>query len=84
MTKYFSHVNWASAGERMKDGDVTLCKQREGSVAPFSGSKSRAGCCCLGSLTFINYASRTRSLVCTKTNNLRVNRMNPLDSNRDL
>lgn len=23
VTKYFSHANWASAGERMKDGDVT-------------------------------------------------------------
>lgn len=34
MTKYFSHANWASAGERMKDGDVTQRVNREGSEGP--------------------------------------------------
>lgn len=34
VTKYFSHANWASAGERVKDGDVTeRVNSRGGSVA---------------------------------------------------
>lgn len=39
MTKYFSHANWASAGERMKDGDVTERVNREGSVASLLDEK---------------------------------------------
>lgn len=39
VTKHFSHANWASAGERMKDGDVTERVNREGSAAPLLDGK---------------------------------------------
>lgn len=61
VTKHFSHANWASAGQRMKDGDVTERVNRDGSVNTHLDGKVREDVSCLRSVTFANYASRTRS-----------------------